>query len=535
MFTLRPDQQQVKAGIYAAWGAGQRNTLAVMPTGAGKTVTFSDILHEYPGFSCACAHRQELVGQISLALARQEVRHSIVAPDNVVRNIVRIHHEEVGRSFYEANARCHVAGVDTLIRLPPSSPWLPQVGLWVMDEAHHVLRENKWGRAVAMFPNARGLGVTATPLRADGKGLGLHADGLFESMVQGPTMRELIRMGHLTDYRCYAPPSDLDLSDVPTSAGGDFSPEPLRKAVHRSHIVGDVVSTYLRLARGKLGVTFAVDIEHATEIAQAYRDAGVPAEVVSSRTPDHLRAAILRRFRNREILQLVNVDLFGEGFDLPAIEVVSMARPTQSYGLYVQQFGRALRLMAGKLWAIIIDHVGNIKRHGLPDARRVWSLERRDRRGSGTDDVMPVRTCGNCGASYEAFRTGCPYCRKKPEPAGRGRPEEVDGDLQELTPEVLARMRGEAESVFYAPRIPNGMPQIGVRRFINAHEDRQQAVLSLREAIMLYGGARHADGDTDAEMQRRFFHTFGVDVLSAQALQRAEAADLEARVRARLQ
>jgi superfamily II DNA or RNA helicase len=248
-----------------------------MPTGAGKTVMFSDVLREYPGYSCACAHRQELVGQISLALARQEVRHSILAPDTVVRNIVRIHHEEVGRSFYEANARCHVAGVDTLIRLPPSSPWLPQVGLWVMDEAHHVLRENKWGRAIAMFPNARGLGVTATPLRADGKGLGAHADGPFESMIQGPTMRELIRAGHLTDYRPFCPPSDLDLSDVPTSAGGDYSPEPLRKAVHRSHIVGDVVSTYLRLARGKLGVTFAVDIDHATEIAQAYRDAGVPA------------------------------------------------------------------------------------------------------------------------------------------------------------------------------------------------------------------------------------------------------------------
>jgi hypothetical protein len=245
--------------------------------------------------------------------------------------------------------------------------------------------------------------------------------------------------------------------------------------------------------------------------------------------------AILRRFKAREILQLVNVDLFGEGFDLPAIEVVSMARPTQSFGLYVQQFGRALRLMAGKLWAIIIDHVGNIKRHGLPDARRTFSLDRRDRRGGGADDVMPVRTCGKCGASYEAFRAACPYCRKKPEPAGRGRPEEVDGDLQELTPEVLARMRGEADEVFYAPRIPSNMPQVGVRRFINAHEERQQAILSLREAIMLYGGARHADGDTDQEMQRRFFLTFGVDVLSAQALKRAEAADLEARVRARLQ
>src|SRR5882762_8257373 len=142
-----------------------------------------------------------------------------------------------------------------------------------------MLRDNKWGKVASMFPNARWLGVTATPNRADGRGLGRHADGLFDTMVHAPSMRELIRMGYLTDYRIFTIPSDVDLTDVPISAGGDFSPEPLRKAVHRSHIVGDVVQHYLRIARGKLGVTFAVDVESATQIAAAFNAAGVKAEV----------------------------------------------------------------------------------------------------------------------------------------------------------------------------------------------------------------------------------------------------------------
>jgi DNA or RNA helicases of superfamily II len=197
-----------------------------------------------------------------------------------------------------------------------------------------------------------------------------------------------------------------------SQATGDFNADQLRKAVHKSHITGDVVAHYLKLAPGKLGVTFAVDVEAATEIAGAFRAAGVPAEVVSAKTPDALRAQILRRFKAREILQLVNVDLFGEGFDLPAIEVVSFARPTESFALYCQQFGRALRLMLSKEAAavhahltdeqrraaiaasekpvaIIIDHVNNVLRHGLPDARREWSLDRRERRSGKKSDAIP--------------------------------------------------------------------------------------------------------------------------------------------------
>lgn len=527
MIQLRDYQVALEQDIYHAW-QGHRHVLAVSPTGSGKTVLFSKLLADYTGASCAIAHRQELVSQISLALARNGVRHGVIAPKNVTRNIVGIHMAELGRSFYDSNARCRVAGVDTLLHMEPTDPWLSQVGLVIQDEAHHVLRVNKWGRAFELFGNARMLGVTATPVRADGKGLGVHAAGLFETMVQGPTMADLIERGYLTDYRVFAQEAaGLHLESVPTSAGGDYSPEPLRKAVHESRIVGDVVQHYLRHAAGKLGVTFAVDVEAATEIAAAYRASGVPAEVVTAKTPDHLRIAVLRRFRSREILQLVNVDLFGEGFDLPAIEVVSFARPTQSFSLYVQQFGRALRLLDGKEFAIIIDHVGNVIRHGLPDAVREWSLDGRQARAAQLG-VIPVRACLKCTQVYERFYRKCPYCEHYPEPPERTAPDQVDGDLCELTPEVLAAMRQAITVVDRPPMQAQGDARTGAIRA--AQIERQRAQAELRYAMSVWGGWRTQKGDDLATAQRRFFHLFGVDIWTAQALGAREAGELRERL-----
>jgi superfamily II DNA or RNA helicase len=523
---LRPFQAALKSDVYAAWQAGARNVLAVAPTGSGKTVLFSDILHEYPGASVAIAHRSELVSQISLALARNGVRHRLIGQPALVRTCVSIHIAETGRSYYDPSSRCAAAGVDTLIRMEAADPWFARVGLWVQDEAHHLLAENKWGTASAMFPNAHGLGVTATPVRADGKGLGRHADGLMDVMVQAPGMRSLIQQGYLTDYRIFAPPSDLDLSAVGISAGGDFSPDPLRKAVHASHILGDVVAHYLKIAAGKLGVTFAVDVEHAGEIAQAYRAAGVPAEVVSAKTPDAGRASILRRFARGEVKQLVNVDLFGEGFDLPALECVSMARPTQSFALYAQQFGRSLRPMEGKAHALIIDHVGNVHRHGLPDAPREWSLDRRERHSASKSDVVPVRTCPECAGTYDrVLGPTCPYCSYTVEPVGRSSPEQVDGDLAELTPEALARLRGEIDAA------PAFHPDPLIAKSLVARQrEKQEAQEALRAAMAQWGGYRAAAGDDVYTAQRRFYLTYGVDVATAQTLGRAEAEALRARL-----
>lgn len=526
MTELRPFQATLNADVYRAWSAGSQNVLAVLPTGGGKTVVFSDIIARNPGPCVAIAHRQELVGQISLTLARNGVRHRIIGPSAVARACTSLHLNELKRNYVDPSNRCAVAGVDTLIRMPADA-WMRSVTLTVLDEAHHCLRKNKWGVAMQMFPNARGLGVTATPCRADGNGLGRHADGLMDTMLVGPSARDLIGDGWLTEYRIFAPPSDLDLREVTLSASGDYSPPKLSAAVHKSHIVGDVVAHYLRIAPGKLGVTFCVDVAAASETAAAYRAAGVPAEVVSAKTPDLLRASILRQFARGEVKQLVNVDLFGEGFDLPAIEVVSMARPTQSYGLYAQQFGRSLRIMEGKNYAIIIDHVGNVHRHGLPDTPRVWSLNRRERRArSDTPLVVSIRVCTLCAGAYERIYRICPYCGCVSLPAGRASPEEVDGDLCELSPEALARLRGaiDAPPAYH----PDSLISATLKK---RHREKASAQMILREAMMQWGGARTAAGDDLALAQRRFYHTFGIDVASAQALGRVEAEDLTRRLR----
>lgn len=556
---LRGFQQKLEADIHAAWRQGAINVMPVAATGSGKTVVLSKIMTDEPGASIAIAHRQELVSQMSIALARNGVRHRVLGNNkSLIRIISALQIAELGRSYFDPNARTGVGGVDTIINM--QEPWFKQVQLIVQDEAHHVLRENKWGKVAALFPNARGLLPTATPTRADGKGLGRHADGIVDVMVLAPTMRQIIDMGYLTDYRIFAPPSDLDLTNVAISnATGDYNVDQVRKAVHKSHITGDIVGHYLRLAKGKLGVTFAVDVEAATEIAAAYRANGVAAEVVSAKTPDTLRAQILRRFKNREVTQLVNVDLFGEGFDLPAIEVVSFGRPTQAYALYCQQFGRALRLMldaaaAGihmtltdamrleaiarstKPVAMIIDHVGNVLRHGLPDKFREWTLDRRDKRSNGKSDAIPLRICVNptCVQPYERVYKRCPHCGTYPEPAERSAPHYVDGDLQELDADVLRALRGEISRIDGDALIPRGANPMVAASIRKKHWERQGAQATLRNAIAWWAGLQTAQGIGESESYRRFYFKFGVDVGTCQTLGKPDAEALAARINTEL-
>jgi DNA repair protein RadD len=335
----------------------------------------------------------------------------------------------------------------------------------------------------------------------------------------------------------------VDYSEVTVTESGDYSLPKLRAAVHRStRIVGDVVTHYCRLAYGKLGITFAVDVEAATELAAGYRAAGVPAEVVSANTPDELRADILRRFERREIWQLCNVDLFGEGFDVPAIEVVSMVRKTKSYSLFCQQLGRSLRPMPGKEYAIIIDHVGNFESniiaHGLPDTKRDWSLDAGEKRRTKAVDAEAVRTCLNvtCLAAYPRRFTECPYCSEAPVPAARSAPEFVDGDLHELDLSALKGLQDEVDRVDSStPTYPYGANAIVKQAVYKRHMERQDAQKLLRSAMALWAGYWTAQGESDSTIQKRFYLTWGLDVLSAQVLGATDATALRERIEEWLQ
>lgn len=528
--TLRPYQQDLVDGVQDAWAGGERNALAVLATGGGKSVCLSHIVAAERGASCVIAHRQELVTQLSTHLGRWGVPHRIIAPRNVVRRIGELHRRDLGKSWIDHGAMASVAGVDTLVsksRAPLLSSWAQQVGLWVIDEAAHVLRSNKWGAAVQMFPNARGLGVTATPCRADGQGLGAHASGVFNRMIIGPDTRNLIGRGSLTDYEVVLPASDIDLSGVAITGSGDYSPKGLRMAAQKSHIVGDVVENYTRFANGSQAVVFATDVETAERMAASYNASGIPAAAVSGTTPDGERARAVGDFRDGKLRVLVNVDLFDEGFDLPAIETVIMARPTWSLAKYLQMIGRGLRPMPGKTHAMIIDHVSNVKRHGLPDAPRVWSLNDREKRSRNKPDpnVVPVTHCEMCMHAYERIHAACPHCGHAPEPAGRSSPEMVDGDLTLLDRATLDTLR--AAMTLEAPedvgaRAGHVGGEVAARGAAARQRERIASQEQLSETVAVWAGHERAAGRTDSQMHRLFYLRFGMTVLEALAQKRAD-------------
>lgn len=518
----RPYQAKLVDDIYREWNAGHRNVVAVMPTGAGKTKTFVSMISEINGEVTIIAHRRELVGQISATVAEFEIPHNIIAAGPSIRNCVHRHVHLFNRSFFDKRSRVTVASVDTILANQDKlAQWGSQQNFWITDECHHVLTDNKWGKAVNLFPNAYGLGVTATPIRADRKSLARSQNGVFDRLVVGPSMRDLINQGHLCDYMIYAPPASIRIENLKVGASGDYTGDSVRKEAHESKIVGDMVAHYHRFAAGKRTIAFAVDVDQAEEIAARFRDAGFRAAAVDGTTPETVRDLTVDKFSRGQLDILVNVDLFGEGFDVPAVECVIMGRPTQSYGLFVQQFGRALRPLDGKPVGIIIDCVGNVGFHGLPDAPRTWRLENdeRGRRRDRDPDVVPVRRCEACFRAFEAFRRACPFCGHMPEPAGRDRPEQVEGDLALLDPAVLAQMRGEIDRIDGPPAIPPHL--IGTpaeKAIVRTWLERQKWQGTLRDRIAQWAGFYRQDGHDVPEIQRRFYYRFGTDVATAQTL-----------------
>lgn len=525
---LYPDQLFAKMRVYGAWAAGARSVLMVMPTGSGKTVVFTDIVQENPGPSIVVAHRHELVSQASIALGRRGVRHRVIGSASTVHACIQSNISELNYNWVRPDSHTAVASVDTLARRT-FEPWMGDVTLLVQDEAHHMLRDNKWGRVLELFPNARVLGVTAETQRADGKGLGRHAAGVMNALVVGSTTRELITIGRLSQYRVFAPPSTtLDLSSVATSASGDFSPKPLSAAVHKARIVGNVVDQYLKVCPGAPGITFAVDVAAADELAAGYRARGVTAEVVTADTPPLLRRTIVRKLADGRLNQVVNVDIFGEGFDSPAVVSVSMARPTQSRQMYLQQAGRMMRVADGKLYGILNDHVGNVSRHGLPDAPHVQTLDGRARHGSGQAVDVPIRICPACTAAFERFLRVCPVCGCEIKPETRSSIAAVDGDLYELDPEVLAQMWKAVDKPVVIPYWASPIVVASVKKH---HRERAAAQAELRDTMARWGGAHTATGATVREAQRMFYRDYGIDVLTAQTLNARDALELKGKLK----
>lgn len=547
VMTPRWYQQELIDGVRHEWSQGHQAVACVSPPRSGKTPTaywLSEPFFQAGQGVVFNAHREELVRQLAMTYASFGVRHNIMAPKDVVSNIIHRQHKEYGKSFINPRSNVLIGSVQTMnARMDKLRSFFPRVGLWMTDEAHHCLPDNQWGKIIAQMPNAKGVGFTATPGRTDRKSLASSQGGIFDAMVKGVTARQLIDEGFICDYRIVAPPSSIDRSQIRVGQKGEFTQKGLTDARRISTITGDCVASYLKYTPGQQAVVFAVDVAHATELADAYKAFGVSAEMVSGKTPKNVRKHIMDKFERGIFKVLVNVDLFGEGLNVEGIEVVQMARPTQSFVLFVQQFFRALTKGEdnGKV-GTIIDHAGNVghfgRMYGLPDAYNGWTLENEER-GRKTrlldDDITRVTTCTECFTPYEAVLPQCPHCGYKKVPAERSAPEHVEGDLVELDLDTLKLLRGEVERIDQefdgATMVPNHLKGKPAEKAIQKnHIRRQEAQEQLRYNITIWAGYWRDQGNCDSTIHRRFFARFGVDVLSAQSLKAKDAGILNEKV-----
>ena len=410
---LRDYQRDLVERIRAAF-ARHRRVIAVSPTGSGKTVSFAHISANAivkGKRAYIVAHREEIVEQISAALDRSGVRHGRIQPGH-----------------RQTDDLCQVAMVQTLARRLDR---VPAPDLITIDEAHHAVA-GTWGRVAAAYPRARILGVTATPQRLDGRGLG----DAFDVMVLGPTPRELIERGFLARYQYLAPPTEADTGGI-KSRMGDYSIEELAALMDKKTLTGSAIGHYRQHLDGRPAIAFCVTVRHAENVAAEFREAGYRAASVDGAMDKTERRRRIAAIGNGELQILTSCELISEGVDVPVVAGAILLRPTQSLGLHLQQVGRCLRPKPDGSAAIILDHAGNVHRHGLPDKIHNWSLESRKKKPAAD----PVRTCEVCFRVFavapgwraeadcgEGERpVGCAL--NAPEPKETALPEQVEGTL----------------------------------------------------------------------------------------------------------
>ena len=440
MIQLRDYQSDIVTAVRQSYRAGNNAPLVVLPTGGGKTALFSYVANATAGNGKTVwliAHRAELVKQISMMLARFGCMHNIVAPNPIIRQIKISQWEESKLVYVDPRASVHVCSAQTLVKRADK---MPSPDLIIVDESHHMTIGSTWGNIVQAQPQAKLLAVTATPCRLDGKGLGSNHGGFADDIIIGPSMSQLIDAGYLSDYRVYAPPNNIDLSCIKKRAG-DFAIDQVTKEIDKPAITGDAVEHYLKICNGKRAIVFCCTVDHANHVAGDFEAAGIPSASIDGSMDAAARDKVLRDFAAGTILVLTSCAIVSEGFDLPAIEAAILLRPTASLSLYLQQVGRALRTYDGKEYAVILDHVGNVARHGFPDDDREWSLEGAQKKPRNSEgNAVNVRTCPMCYAVHKPAPI-CIQCGHKYTEKERAAMEVKEGELIEITKEQREIMK----------------------------------------------------------------------------------------------
>lgn len=426
--TLRPYQQRALAGVRERRRPGVR-VLVVAPTGAGKTVIGSQlVLDELAagGRVLFLAHRQELIAQTYgklLVMGLDERELGVIMGDGIITHPVTRRRVCCERR----SARVQVASIDTLRNRPKP----PGITLVIIDESHRALAKS-YRDVVATYPSALVVGLTATPYRGDGRGLG----DLFNDLLVVAQPRELIADGFLAEPRVFSHPVKPDLSTVKITAG-DYNAEQLDAAVNKSELVGNIVEHWRKHLDGVRTVAFAASVAHSKNLTAAFNDNGIPAEHLDGETAPELRAALLGRLDRGETLVVSNAMVLVEGWDQPAVKGCILACPTKSPTKYIQCAGRVLRPYQGQT-PVILDHGGCAIEHDLPHVDREYSLEGRKKREKSAVNVVE---CPQCFGASPKNTAVCPYCgtplAKTKEAVGGRTLEERDGELVELVPGMV--------------------------------------------------------------------------------------------------
>lgn len=361
--TLRDYQIENKRKIYEAW-LQYRSIMLQMPTGTGKTRLFVSIARDLHNYGVKCkqaikilflAHRKELIEQISDDLCvKYGLAHGLI----------------VSQSLEQKKLPIQIGSVPTLTRR--LERWeAKDFDIIIIDEAHHV-KAKSYRKIINLYPNAKILGVTATPYRLNGAAFRPE----FEELIISPSVAEFIKRGYLSEYEYYSirPSSELQkqIDSMKLDFEGDYKESEMMGVMDRDYIRAGILSTYQKYAADKKGIIYTISRTHNTHLAAEFNRAGIKAAAIDSDTPKEKREDLVQKFRRGDLQVLLNVNIFSEGFDCPDVEVIQLARPTKSLAMYLQQVGRGLRPHEGKEKLLILDNVGLFNKFGFPSARRKW-------------------------------------------------------------------------------------------------------------------------------------------------------------------
>lgn len=574
-FILRDYQKNFIKDIHSQFCAGYKAVCGQSPTGSGKTVIFSYIANgaiSQGSKVVILVHRQELILQTSLALAKFQIPNAIIAPASVIKASAQIQYRELGRNYIDLNSPCVVASVqtlgrrldeftnyfdfiitdecfvgDTLIKTKngykkikniksgdfvytfnekecffeykpvekrlkkPLNENLIRINNIICTENHLFFTKNNWKKAkdltVSDFllneyfnfvkiksitnvkknnedyvydltvadnhnyfangflvhnchhavagqwrnvtdrnPNAFLLGLTATPERLDGKGLGIESGGVYEKLVLGPSVKSLIERGYLSQPRVFVPPINFDDSALRTIAG-DYDVKQMSEMLDQPQIIGDCIRHYSKICPNMPAIAFCSTIEHARHTAEQFCNAGFNFKCIDGTMSDFDRRDAIEGLGSGRYDGLTSCNIISEGTDLPVVGCAIFLRKTKSLSLYLQQAGRVLRPYSGKEYSIILDHVRNVENHGFPEDERDWSLEGRRKQKRDEDEIF-IRTCPQCYACYKSSLRACPVCGFGAENAIKSQREIefIDAELVEIQKVQKERERKEANA-----------------------------------------------------------------------------------------